>query len=306
MQVAIVCWRSRGERSSSPVALQLLTHLPFCSRAVSSTNPARVLYVAVALAANIVNSHLIDVTAAAEVQVTVAASPANRTHLRRDTASTKSTMFRIMANTRTQGRPKKMGRVIKAVTTKTTTTTNHQAATLVHDILDWYHHHQFPTHPFGPKSRRQQPRWLQGVDERRMRNCSNVLFRVVRARLRGESPLDSASLLVFDVLTRSVRRASDRQFNLKGHIRSHNEERPFKCSFPGCEKSESDSTVSASYRKVSRVMLTDIESDSFRSGFARAHDAKRHSLLHAGKKPFECENCHRTFARFDALSRHRE
>ncbi|KAJ9101099.1 hypothetical protein QFC21_003317 [Naganishia friedmannii] len=66
-----------------------------------------------------------------------------------------------------------------------------------------------------------------------------------------------------------------RQFNLKGHIRSHNEERPYKCTFEGCDKS-----------------------------FARQHDCKRHMQLHIGIKPFICENCHRTFARLDALSRH--
>ncbi|GHJ89182.1 hypothetical protein NliqN6_5584 [Naganishia liquefaciens] len=66
-----------------------------------------------------------------------------------------------------------------------------------------------------------------------------------------------------------------RQFNLKGHIRSHNEERPYKCTFEGCDKS-----------------------------FARQHDCKRHMQLHIGIKPFVCENCNRTFARLDALSRH--
>jgi hypothetical protein len=66
-----------------------------------------------------------------------------------------------------------------------------------------------------------------------------------------------------------------RHFNLKGHLRSHNEERPFKCKWPGCEK-----------------------------GFARQHDCKRHEALHLNIRPYTCEGCSKTFARMDALNRH--
>ncbi|KAF8442207.1 hypothetical protein L210DRAFT_3611695 [Boletus edulis BED1] len=68
-----------------------------------------------------------------------------------------------------------------------------------------------------------------------------------------------------------------RSFNLKGHMRSHNEERPFQCKWPGCGK-----------------------------GFARQHDCKRHEQLHSNYRPFTCEGCNKTFARMDALNRHRE
>jgi len=58
-------------------------------------------------------------------------------------------------------------------------------------------------------------------------------------------------------------------------MRSHNEERPFKCKWPGCEK-----------------------------GFARQHDCKRHEALHLNIRPYTCEGCQKTFARMDALNRH--
>ena len=62
-----------------------------------------------------------------------------------------------------------------------------------------------------------------------------------------------------------------------GHMRSHNEERPFQCKWPGCGK-----------------------------GFARQHDCKRHEQLHSNYRPFTCEGCNKTFARMDALNRHCE
>lgn len=68
-----------------------------------------------------------------------------------------------------------------------------------------------------------------------------------------------------------------RHFNLKGHLRSHAEERPYQCKWPGCGK-----------------------------GFARQHDCKRHEQLHLNIRPYPCEGCKKNFARMDALNRHCE
>ncbi|KAJ6462057.1 hypothetical protein C8R47DRAFT_1027137, partial [Mycena vitilis] len=53
-----------------------------------------------------------------------------------------------------------------------------------------------------------------------------------------------------------------RRVNLKGHLRAHNDERPFACGWDGCDRA-----------------------------FARLHDRKRHEQLHNVYRPFACEGC---------------
>ncbi|KAJ5265970.1 hypothetical protein N7524_006988 [Penicillium chrysogenum] len=64
-----------------------------------------------------------------------------------------------------------------------------------------------------------------------------------------------------------------RQHNLKSHLLTHSQEKPFVCQ-------------------------------TCQSRFRRLHDLKRHAKLHTGERPHICPKCGRRFARGDALARH--
>lgn len=65
-----------------------------------------------------------------------------------------------------------------------------------------------------------------------------------------------------------------RKENIKSHVQTHLGDRQYKCDH--CDKC-----------------------------FVRGHDLKRHAKIHTGDKPYECL-CGNTFARHDALTRHRQ
>ncbi|PWN22696.1 hypothetical protein BCV69DRAFT_296677 [Microstroma glucosiphilum] len=67
--------------------------------------------------------------------------------------------------------------------------------------------------------------------------------------------------------------AKHRSYNLKTHLRSHSQLKPFACS--SCTRA-----------------------------FSRKHDLERHARVHSGDRPYICEVCGRGFPRSDALRRH--
>ena len=61
-----------------------------------------------------------------------------------------------------------------------------------------------------------------------------------------------------------------------GHQRIHSEEKPFVCTFDGCNKS-----------------------------FRQASDRSAHMRVHSGVKPYVCEDCGQQFSQSSGLRRHR-
>ncbi|KAI7888753.1 uncharacterized protein EV154DRAFT_468423 [Mucor mucedo] len=89
-------------------------------------------------------------------------------------------------------------------------------------------------------------------------------------RKRNSGKRTPASQLICPTCSRKF----SRPYNLKSHQRTHTNERPYVCHYPGCSWT-----------------------------FARPHDLKRHDLLHSGIKKYIC-SCGKPFARSDAFKRH--
>jgi len=78
----------------------------------------------------------------------------------------------------------------------------------------------------------------------------------------------------------------------------------WKCLYPGCEKLFGRKE---NIRSHVQTHLGDRQYKCFHCNkcFVRQHDLKRHAKIHSGVKPYPCR-CGNTFARHDALTRHRQ
>lgn len=92
----------------------------------------------------------------------------------------------------------------------------------------------------------------------------------IAAFIEGPDPADGKWLCLYD----DCGKRFGRKENIKSHVQTHLNDRQYQC--PSCHKC-----------------------------FVRQHDLKRHAKIHTGIKPYPCE-CGNTFARHDALTRHRQ
>ncbi|KAF9426093.1 hypothetical protein BGZ76_002908 [Entomortierella beljakovae] len=100
-----------------------------------------------------------------------------------------------------------------------------------------------------------------------------------KRKVGGSSKLNTAASIPegapsFPCTFEGCEKVFARPYNLKSHLRTHTDVRPFTCSF--CQLA-----------------------------FSRNHDLKRHSKIHGGEKLHKCQGCEKSFSRLDALRRHK-
>jgi hypothetical protein len=99
---------------------------------------------------------------------------------------------------------------------------------------------------------------------------SNIPDATMAAYIAGPDPSDHKFICLYPECGKRF----GRKYNIQSHIQTHLSDRPYRC-------------------------------DICRAGFVRQHDLRRHEKIHGGDKPFVCA-CRKSFARQDALTRHRQ
>ncbi|KAI1421567.1 hypothetical protein F5Y12DRAFT_695736 [Xylaria sp. FL1777] len=111
---------------------------------------------------------------------------------------------------------------------------------------------------------------IASIDIESTKTVTGITLEDIQQYIQGPDPKDNKWICVFEDCNKKF----GRKENIKSHVQTHLNDRQFKC--PACHKC-----------------------------FVRQHDLKRHAKIHTGIKPYPCL-CGNSFARHDALTRHRQ
>ncbi|KAI0418857.1 hypothetical protein F5X98DRAFT_94834 [Xylaria grammica] len=111
---------------------------------------------------------------------------------------------------------------------------------------------------------------IASIDIESTKTATGITLEDIQQYIEGPDPKDNKWVCVFEGCNKKF----GRKENIKSHVQTHLNDRQFKC--PACHKC-----------------------------FVRQHDLKRHAKIHTGIKPYPCK-CGNSFARHDALTRHRQ
>ncbi|GAP90863.1 putative regulatory protein SWI5 [Rosellinia necatrix] len=111
---------------------------------------------------------------------------------------------------------------------------------------------------------------IASIDIEGTKTATGITLEDIQQYIQGPDPKDNKWICVFEDCNKKF----GRKENIKSHVQTHLNDRQFKC--PACHKC-----------------------------FVRQHDLKRHAKIHTGIKPYPCL-CGNSFARHDALTRHRQ
>ncbi|KAI0426461.1 hypothetical protein F5Y09DRAFT_61950 [Xylaria sp. FL1042] len=111
---------------------------------------------------------------------------------------------------------------------------------------------------------------IASIDIESTKTATGITLEDIHQYIEGPDPKDNKWICTFEECNKRF----GRKENIKSHVQTHLNDRQFKC--PVCQKR-----------------------------FVRQHDLKRHAKIHTGIKPYPCL-CGNSFARHDALTRHRQ
>ncbi|KAI1821158.1 hypothetical protein F4861DRAFT_520067 [Xylaria intraflava] len=111
---------------------------------------------------------------------------------------------------------------------------------------------------------------IASIDIESTKMTTGITLEDIQQYIQGPDSKDNKWMCVFE----NCNKKFGRKENIKSHIQTHLNDRQYKC--PECSKC-----------------------------FVRQHDLKRHAKIHTGIKPYPCA-CGNSFARHDALTRHRQ
>ncbi|KAI1174474.1 hypothetical protein F4777DRAFT_381574 [Nemania sp. FL0916] len=111
---------------------------------------------------------------------------------------------------------------------------------------------------------------IASIDIESTKTATGITTEDIQQYIQGPDPRDNKWICVYEGCNKKF----GRKENIKSHVQTHLNDRQFQC--PSCQKC-----------------------------FVRQHDLKRHAKIHTGIKPYPCL-CGNSFARHDALTRHRQ
>ncbi|KAI0458237.1 hypothetical protein F5B21DRAFT_19838 [Xylaria acuta] len=111
---------------------------------------------------------------------------------------------------------------------------------------------------------------IASIDIESTKTTTGITLDDIQQYIEGPDPKDNKWICTFDGCNKKF----GRKENIKSHVQTHLNDRQYQC--PACQKC-----------------------------FVRQHDLKRHAKIHTGIKPYPCA-CGNSFARHDALTRHRQ